>query len=109
VEVGGVSPTLSGRLAPELIVKTIRQSSDKYRECYEAGLKRDPKLEGRVVVRFVIGRDGQVTRATTGTDTTLPDAKVTECVVRHFRDLQFPLPEGGIVTVAYPLVLPLSE
>jgi hypothetical protein len=34
----------------------------------------------------------------------LPDAAVVKCVVDGFRKLQFPKPEGGIVTVVYPIV-----
>jgi len=30
------------------------------RRCYAEGLARNPNLEGRVSVRFVIGRDGSV-------------------------------------------------
>jgi hypothetical protein len=109
VEGGGIGPTVSGRLAPELISKTIRASSDQLHECYEAGRARDPKLIGRVYVRFLIGRDGKVAHATTGAETTMPDARVTDCVVRHFRGLEFPAPEGGTVFVTYPLLLAPSE
>jgi hypothetical protein len=52
----------------------------------------------------MIGRDGGVPQATTTDRTTMPDPKVTECVLSHFRGLRFPAPDGGIVTVVYPLV-----
>jgi len=32
----------------------------------------------------------------------MPD-DVTSCVVRQFGNLSFPQPEGGIVTVVYPI------
>jgi len=35
----------------------------------------------------------------------LPDPEVRACVVRAFAGLSFPEPEGGIVTVVYPLLL----
>jgi len=54
-------------------------------------------------VRFVIGRDGTVSNvANSGSD--LPDAKVVACVASQFERMTFPAPEGGIVTVSYPLV-----
>jgi hypothetical protein len=34
----------------------------------------------------------------------LPDSHVTQCVVRAFGDLSFPSPEGGVVTVVYPIL-----
>jgi hypothetical protein len=56
------SESLSGskRLAPEVIQATIRDGYDRFRECYGAGLRRNPDLAGRVTVRLVIGRDGAV-------------------------------------------------
>jgi hypothetical protein len=55
-----------------------------------------------VTTSFVIGRDGAVTSATdAGSD--LPDPSVVSCVVRAFYGLSFPQPEGGIVTVKYPI------
>jgi hypothetical protein len=34
----------------------------------------------------------------------MPDQAVVGCVVRGFGNLSFPQPEGGIVTVVYPLI-----
>ena len=34
----------------------------------------------------------------------LPDQGVISCVVRGFGNLSFPQPEGGIVTVVYPII-----
>jgi hypothetical protein len=54
-------------------------------------------------VRFVIGRDGSVSNVSdAGSD--LADAGAKECVTRAFYGLRFPVPEGGIVTVVYPLL-----
>jgi hypothetical protein len=72
--------------------------------CYENGLRTNPKLAGRVTVKFVIDRSGAVTSATdSGSD--LPDKLVVSCVVRGFGNISFPQPEGGIVTVVYPIDL----
>jgi hypothetical protein len=91
-----------GRLPPEAIQRIIRQNHGLFRACYEQGIRRNPALEGRVVVRFVIGRDGAVSNAGNG-GSALPDPAVIACVVRAFYGLSFPQPEGGIVTVVYPL------
>jgi hypothetical protein len=95
---------LSGRLAPTVIQRTIRESFDTLRKCYQAGLTRDPNLTGKITTRFVIGRDGRVSQATTTDGTTMPDLQVTECVLSHLRGLRFPAPDGGIVTVVYPIL-----
>ncbi|MCL2776960.1 MAG: hypothetical protein FWD73_03075 [Polyangiaceae bacterium] len=39
----------------------------------------------------------------------LPDQGVVSCVVRAFQNLSFPQPEGGIVTVTYPITFTPGE
>jgi hypothetical protein len=94
---------LSGRLPPDVIQRIVRQNFGRFRNCYEIGLRANPNLEGRVVARFVIGRDGAVSNVSAGGD--LPDAQVRSCVASAFYGLSFPTPENGIVTVSYPIVL----
>jgi hypothetical protein len=95
---------VSGRLPPEVIRRIVRQNYGRFRLCYEQGLGRNPNLEGRVTVRFVIGRDGAVSNVSNG-GSDLPDSNVVNCVVKAFYGLSFPKPEGGIVTVQYPIML----
>jgi hypothetical protein len=96
------STTVNGRLPPETIQRVVRQNFGRFRVCYADALRTNPSLEGRVTVKFVVDHDGSVASASdAGSDMT---HEVTECVVRHFADLSFPEPAGGIVTVVYPLV-----
>lgn len=97
----GVSQ-ISGRLPPDTIQRVVRQNHPRFRACYEKGLMTNPSLAGRVGVRFVIGRDGRVTNVADG-GSDLPDPSVVSCVSRAFYDISFPKPEGGIVTVVYPI------
>jgi hypothetical protein len=39
----------------------------------------------------------------------MPDAEVTKCVTVVMKALEFPAPEGGIVTVAYPITFSPGE
>jgi Ca-activated chloride channel family protein len=94
--------TVSGRLPPEVIQRIVRQSFGRFRLCYENGLRNNPNLQGRVAVRFVIDRGGQVAQVGNG-GSDLPDASVVSCVVHSFSSLSFPQPEEGIVTVVYPI------
>jgi len=95
--------TVSGRLPPEVIQRIVRQNYGRFRLCYENGLRNNPNLQGRVSVRFVIGRDGSVSNVgNAGSD--LPDPAVVSCVTRAYYGLSFPQPEGGIVTVVYPIM-----
>lgn len=95
--------TVSGRLPPQVIQRIVRQNFGRFRMCYEQGLSRNPNLEGRVAVRFVVGRDGAVSNVGNG-GSDLPDSQVTSCIMSAFYGLSFPTPEEGIVTVTYPLM-----
>ncbi len=95
---------VSGRLPPEVIQRIVRQNFGRFRLCYEQGLARNPNLAGRVSARFVIGMDGSVSNVANG-GSDLPDAGVVSCVMSAFSGLSFPQPEGGIVTVVYPVNL----
>jgi len=95
--------TVSGRLPPEVIQRIVRQNYGRFRMCFEQGLARNPNLEGRVQVRFVIGRDGSVSNVANG-GSDLPDSGVVSCVISAYYGLSFPQPEGGIVTVVYPIM-----
>ncbi|MFT3773536.1 MAG: AgmX/PglI C-terminal domain-containing protein [Minicystis sp.] len=101
VHVGVAS--VSGRLPPEVIQRVVRQNFGRFKACYENGLRNNPSLSGRVAVRFVIGRDGDVSNVANG-GSDLPDSGVVSCVTRAFYGLSFPHPENGIVTVTYPIV-----
>jgi hypothetical protein len=95
--------TVSGHLPADVIQRIVRQNFGRFRNCYEMGLRTNPNLEGRVTARFVIGRDGAVSNVSAGGD--LPDAQVKSCVASAFYGLSFPSPDGGIVTVSYPIML----
>jgi Vault protein inter-alpha-trypsin domain len=92
---------VSGRLPPEIIQRIVRQNFGRFRACYQQGLTRDSQMNGRVVVRFVIDRSGKV--STTSNTTSGLDPTVAACVTDAFRGLTFPQPEGGIITVSYPI------
>lgn len=100
--------SVSGRLPPEVIQRIVRQNFGRFRLCYETGLRQSPRLQGRVSVRFVIDRSGAVANASdAGSD--LPSPAVIQCVVRSFAGLSFPQPEGGVVTVVYPILFAPGE
>lgn len=92
----------NGRIPPQVVQRIVRQNFGRFRMCYQQGLARNPGLEGRIPVRFVIGRDGGVSNV--AAQGGFPDSGVTSCVQSAFYGLSFPPPDGGIVTVTYPLL-----
>jgi hypothetical protein len=100
---GAVDPDAgAGILAPEIIQGVVRRNFGRFRLCYEDGLGRDSRLQGQISVKFIIDRSGAVSMTADG-GSTMPDQGVVDCVVHRFRDLKFPPPQGGIVTVVYPI------
>jgi hypothetical protein len=96
-------PVTGGPLVNE-IQRVVRANVGRVRPCYERGLRSNPTLHGRVVVHFLIGRDGVADDvANAGSD--LPDSEAVWCVVRSFEGLKFPTLAGGYVNVNYPLLL----
>jgi hypothetical protein len=86
-----------------VIQRIVRQNFGRFRLCYENGRRTNPNLQGRVAVKFIIDEKGSVkTAQDSGSD--LPDSGTVSCVVRSFGNLSFPQPEGGIVTVVYPII-----
>ena len=100
--------TTNGRLPAEVIQRIVRQNMGRFRACYESGIRTSPTLSGRVVVKFMIGRDGQVSVAQDG-GSDLPNDAVNRCIVQSFYSLSFPTPSGGTVAVTYPIALSPSE
>ncbi len=101
VRMGATS--VSGRLPPEVIQRIVRQNFGRFRLCYENALRSNPDASGRVTVSFVIGQNGSVSAAR-GNGNGINDGAMVSCVVRSFAGLSFPEPEGGIVTVTYPIL-----
>jgi hypothetical protein len=99
---------VNGTLPADVIQRIVRSNFGRFRNCYDAGLRTNPALAGRVVTKFVIGRDGAVTVALNG-GSDLPSSEVVSCVVRGFQNLSFPAPAGGQVTVIYPLAFSPAE
>ncbi len=95
---------VTGRIPAELILRIMRQSYGRFRFCYEVGLRKNPNLSGRIVIRFIIGRDGTVSNVANG-GSDIADSNVISCILRSVYNISFPSPESGIVTILYPVVL----
>jgi hypothetical protein len=120
--------TVNGRLHPKRIQTVVRSHFEDFQSCLP---EVDSQLAGRVTTRFVIGRSGVVSNVGgpaslrgfpcgVGGPTRLGgpcgiaddslDPDIVACFHRVFSRMCFPSPEGGIVTVVYPIgVEPLDS
>jgi hypothetical protein len=99
-----------GAIDPELIRKVIREHASQVRYCYEQQLALQPKLEGKVAIRWQIDASGRAsaTQVESG-ETTLPSAEVHRCIMDRIVTWAFPKPKGGgIAIVKYPWILRTS-
>ncbi len=93
-----------GALDKSIIDRVVKSHLRQIRFCYEKELSKDPKLSGKILVKFVIAATGSVSSATTNMST-MKNPIVEECVNKKFLRMKFPSPEGGgVVIVKYPFV-----
>ncbi len=96
--------TLSGSLDPAVIRGQIRRQQARFRACYAQGLRSNANLRGKVLARLVIAADGRVDQAAdAGSD--LADPATIDCVLSVYKSIVFPPPQGGAMSIVYPLLL----
>jgi hypothetical protein len=75
--------------------------------CYERGLRQDPNLRGRLIVRLTIALKGHAS-AVDILDNELNN-QVGECLQRLFRRPTYPCPQGSPAIVELPIVFSPSN
>ena len=97
-------PIILGALDKSVIDRVIKQHLAQIRYCYQKELNKNPGLYGKIVIKFVIAKDGTVSSAKTHT-TSMNNPIVQNCICQRFMRFKFPQPKGGgIVIVTYPFV-----
>lgn len=93
-----------GSLSSDTIRRYIRRNINSIRSCYEQELVRQPDLQGRVAVRFVISGQGAVASSTVDSST-LGNPSAEQCVAHAVQRIGFPQSDdGGVVIVTYPFL-----
>src|SRR5690606_40452767 len=96
---------VEGGLTRNEIAAVIERHIGEIRYCYEQGLQTNPKMGGRVSMKFFIAANGYVSSANI-TNTSLHSKLVENCITTRLKTWKFPNPRGGvIVKVNYPFVL----
>jgi len=110
VKVDTGNAVVMGSIDKELIRKVIQEHAAQIRYCYEQELALNPRLQGKVSIKWIIQADGSATNPQVEEGaTTLEDAKVQECMMSRITSWQFPKPKGGgIAVITYPWILRAS-
>ena len=99
---------VDGTLDPSILVKEIRSHLGAITACYEAGLKRNPNLSGKIQLRFEISAIGKVTSADIENDT-MKDDDVAGCIKSRVLTWRLPAPTGGTAQFSYPFIFQASK
>jgi hypothetical protein len=104
IGITSADPVVMGSLDPELIRKVVHEHAGQIRYCYETELIKNPKLNGKVAIRWVITASGTVASSNVA-QTTVNDSTMEECLAGRVRTWIFPKPKGGgVVVVTYPFL-----
>lgn len=101
----GAASEMRGTIERAEIQRVVKAHLSDVQRCYEQGLTRQPNLEGRLVVKFVVAKTGTVA-AVAIPESTLGERSVEQCIVGSAMKWTFPKPTGeGLATFTYPFIL----
>ena len=101
---GSSPPDKAGFCEKKDIQLNMKKRAGSFKFCYERELKLNKGLEGRVVFRFTIGRDGKVKGEPKVASTTLNSRPVHQCLSKNIKKVSFSKPDGGVCEVSWPFV-----
>jgi hypothetical protein len=102
------APAVDGSLDPGVITREVRARMGAIKACYERALKRNPKLSGKISMRWTITPAGTVQGVDVDSDT-MGDSEVANCIKALIARWRFPAPQGGAVEVNFPFVFQASN
>ena len=86
----------------EDISKNIGERRADARACYDTARKRDPKLQGKIIINFAIDSEGVVGETSQGMqDGQIEDQEVVACVSEVIKTVRFAASPKGKTTRAY--------
>lgn len=94
---------VKGDISPAVLHSAMKVVLPQLRYCYEKALITDATLRGKVVMKFAVDQDGEVSHAVM-VSSEIPSDEFQACILDTVLSSQFPAPEGGVVAVQYPLV-----
>lgn len=82
--------------------QAVRQRGASAKNCYNAALRSNPTLQGKVTVKVRVSPTGGACTASIVSDT-LGDPSVTSCILQKFKAGGYPKPTAGCADVEVPL------
>lgn len=92
--------TVSGGLTKDIVHRISRAHISEVVSCYDASLKSEPDLGGRMAVTFQVRADGKVEKAELS-GPAAAEEDLTACVAKAVRAWKLPNPERGAAKVEF--------
>lgn len=107
VSISSGTAQVLGSVDKELVRKVIQEHAAQIRYCYEQELALNPKLSGKVSIKWQINGDGSASLAMVDQgSTTLQSSNVHKCMMARITSWEFPKPKGGgVAIITYPWIL----
>jgi hypothetical protein len=104
VKAGDSAKHVEGNIAPEAVIKVMRQNSGGLRVCYEKALKRKPDLQyvSAVTARFQVRNSGSAASVNFAPHT---DSEMEHCMAQTMERWRFPTFQGDPVAFEQPVNL----
>lgn len=95
---------MEGNIAPDAVIKVVKQNSGGLRACYDKALKRKPDLQyvSSVTARFEVVNTGQAQAVSFAPHT---DAEMEKCMASTMEKWKFPTFQGDPVAFEQPVNL----
>ena len=104
IAIAASDPEITGSIDRELIRRVVRSHLDQLRYCYDVQLTKNPKLSGKVAVKWVVTEQGTVSSSVV-VQTTTGNSELDACVAGRVLTWVFPKPKGGgVAVVTYPFI-----
>jgi outer membrane biosynthesis protein TonB len=104
INIEGAGAEFSGTIDREAIRRVIRENRRSFKACYDAALRRNSDLYGRIEIQWDIVEGGRVQRALVKSNS-VGDPALGQCIVTRLQPLRFPEPPADeIARVVYPFV-----
>ena len=106
IQAGGAEEEFVGSIDKEAVRRAVKSAMSAFRACYERELKRDSKLEGKVVIAWEIHEKGVGKNSKVVKDkSTIGNNEVENCVRDRVLAIRYPEPPPGTVAeVVYPFL-----
>ncbi|WP_223643848.1 AgmX/PglI C-terminal domain-containing protein [Corallococcus sp. EGB] len=98
----------SSEVNSKALARFIQGRKVTIQRCYENGLKRDPSLKGKVMVRFNLTPEGRASDVEVE-ESTLRSEEVISCIKTTIRGWTFPFKPSSEVSVSYPFIFSPGE